>query len=378
MIKHFLSANVFAASFFATMCCVCGGTIESRAVANDLEHVLLFDSGAGEYPRYRIPALVVTPSGILLAVCEGRKDGRGLTGNIDLVCRRSRDHGKTWSPEVVVADDGDNTLGNPCLIRDDQEKKVWLAFTRSLGIDTEEEIVDGTSRESTRVFVINTNDEGESWSKPVDITATAKRSDWTWYGTGPGVGIHMKSGRLVIPSYHAEAKSGVYRSHMVFSDDHGETWTHGTPIGDQCGECHVVETREGDLVLNARTNVGIEQRTISRSHDGGESWLDAEFDERLYDPHCQACVIALPPTEEQASRWLFTHPAGPGRRDLTARLSFDEGKSWPVSRLLHKGDSQYSCTAVLPDGSIGCLYDCWKEGNYRLFYMRFDLTDFRN
>ncbi|MFN0198067.1 MAG: exo-alpha-sialidase [Planctomycetaceae bacterium] len=336
------------------------------------EHTLLFDSGRNGYPRYRIPALAVTPSGTLLAICEGRKDGRGLTGNIDIVSRRSQDGGKTWSPVEIVADDGDDTLGNPCIVQDASTKIVWLAYTRSLGSDTEESITDGTSRERTHVFVTSSHNDGEDWTKPIDITATTKQPDWTWYGTGPGVGIQMKNGRLVIPSYHAEEKTSVYRSHMIYSDDHGQSWKHGQPVGEHCGECHVVETGDGHLVLNSRTNMGKELRTTANSSNGGETWSLARFDERLYDSHCQASLIALPGTKDHPSRWLFTHPAGPGRRKLTARVSFDEGQTWPIARLLREGDSQYSCTAVLPDGSIGCLYDCWNDGNYRLFFVRFD------
>ncbi len=341
------------------------------AIAAELRHQLLFDSGRDGYGRYRIPALVVTPTGSLLAICEGRKDGGGLTGNIDIVLRRSRDGGKSWSPLEVVADDGKNTLGNPCAVVDHSTKTVWLAFTRSLGNDTEPQIVAGTSREQTQVWITKTQNDGKEWTKPVNISSTARQPNWTWYGTGPGVGVQLKNGRLVIPSYHAEEKTGVYRSHMVYSDDHGKTWKHGAAVGEQCGECHVIERQNGELVLNARTNQGRERRTTAVSRDGGISWSKSAFDESLYDPHCQACVIRLPSGANQTPRWLFTHPAGPGRRDLTVRQSLDEGQSWPLSKRLRKGDSQYSCLAKLPSGSIGCLYDCWVNGNYRLFFVRF-------
>ena len=341
------------------------------AIAAELQHQLLFDSGRDGYGRYRIPSLIVTPSGSLLAICEGRMDGGGLTGDIDIVLRRSRDGGKSWSPLEVVADDGGNTLGNPCAVVDRSTKTVWLAFTRSLGKDTEQQIVAGTSRERTQVWITKTQNDGKEWAKPVNISSNARHPTWTWYGTGPGVGVQLKNGRLVIPSYHAEEKTGTYRSHMVYSDDHGKTWKHGAAVGEQCGECHVIERQNGDLVLNARTNRGQERRTTAVSRDGGLSWSKATFVEALYDPHCQACVIRLPGAANETPRWLFAHPAGPGRRDLTVRVSLDEGRSWTHSKRLRKGDSQYSCLAKLPSGSIGCLYDCWVNGNYRLFFVRF-------
>lgn len=339
--------------------------------AEESQHQLLFDSGQDGYKRYRIPSLITAPSGAVLAICEGRKDGGGLLGNIDLVLRRSLDNGQTWQPLQVIADDGGNTLGNPCAVLDEKTKTIWLAFTRSLGSDTEETIVAGTSRERTRVLVTRSTDNGETWSKAVDISATAREPRWTWYGCGPGVGIQLQSGRLVIPSYHAEEKTGIYRSHMIFSDDHGETWQYCAAVGEQCGECHVAERRNGELVLNARTNQGRERRTTAISKDGGKTWSQAGFDENLYDPHCEACLLRLPRMEKQDhSLWLFSHPAGPGRRNLTLRASRDEGQSWREVRQLRSGDSQYSCLSLLPSGEIGCLYDCWVEGNYRVFFTK--------
>lgn len=122
-------------------CCGCSSSLYNSA------HVAWRRSS-----RPGIPSLIVAPSGTVLAICEGRKDGGGLTGIIDIVMRRSHDGGKSWSPLEVVADDGANTLGNPCALLDQSTKTVWLAFTRSLGQDTEEQIVAGTSRERTRVL----------------------------------------------------------------------------------------------------------------------------------------------------------------------------------------------------------------------------------
>lgn len=340
--------------------------------AAEPEHRLLFDSGRDGYGRYRIPSLVVAPGGTVLAICEGRKNGRGLTGDIDLIVRSSQDSGKTWSSLRVLADDGDNTLGNPCALVDATTKEVWVGLTRSLGSDTEEQIVAGTSQERTRVLVTKSSDDGATWSPPVDISSTARKANWTWYGTGPGIGIQMKRGRLVMPSYHAEVKTGVYCSHMVYSDDHGKSWKLGETVGKQCSECQVVERSNGDLILDARTIEGRDRRTTARSTDGGATWTDVRFHDDLYDSNCQACLMKLPATDKDLPPWLFTHPAGPGRRNLTVRLSRDEGRSWPSARKLRDGDSQYTSVAKLPDGSLGCLYDCWADGNYRLFFVRFD------
>jgi len=335
---------------------------------------LLFDSGKEGYKRYRIPALLTTPGGTVLAFCEGRKGGGGLTGDIDIVVKRSEDSGKTWSPLQVVADDGPHTLGNPCPVVDQKAGTIWLALTRSHGGDTEEQITAGTSRETTRVWITFSKDDGKTWAPPRDISTSARKSTWTWYGTGPGVGIQLKSGRLVIPSYHAEAGTRTYRSHMIYSDDHGKTWKLGADVGEMVSECQVAERSDGSLVLSTRTMKGKERRTIALSKDGGQTWSATSQDDSLYDPACQAMLFRL--TEagpKRTSRWLYSHPAGPKRRDLTVRLSYDEGRTWPIAKLLRAADSQYSCLALLPDQCIGCLYDCWVDGNYRLFFTRFSL-----
>lgn len=335
---------------------------------------LLFDSGREGYRRYRIPALLTTPRGIVLAFCEGRKDGGGLTGDIDIVLKRSTDGGKTWQPLEVVAYGGPHTLGNPCPVVDGSDGTIWLALTRSHGSDTEAAIVAGQGRETTRVLLTSSRDDGKTWDPPRDLTAAAKAPDWTWYGTGPGLGVQLHSGRLVVPCYHAEAGTKTYRSHVITSDDHGRTWQRGAAVGEHCTECQVAERLDGTLVLSARTLQGQPERTTAVSRDGGRTWSEPVRDPNLYDPSCQAALYRLPAGAKDPPRWLYCHPAGPdGRRNLTVRLSTDEGRSWPVGRRLRVGDSQYSCLARLPDGHVGCLYDCWVDGNYRLFFVRFEL-----
>ena len=129
----------------------------------------LFVSGETGYGRYRIPAVYVTPKQTVLAFCEGRVQATGLTGNIDIVLRRSTDGGQTWAPLQVVADDGPNTLGNPCPVVDRSTGIIWLLLSRSLGEDTEDEIAAGTSKERTQVWVTKSSDEGVTWAKPVTI-----------------------------------------------------------------------------------------------------------------------------------------------------------------------------------------------------------------
>lgn len=342
-------------------------------------HDLLFDSGKEGYLRYRIPALIVTPKGDLLAFSEGRKDGGGLTGNIDLVLKRSSDNGKTWGRLETVVDDGADTIGNPSAVVDNSTGTVWLAYTRSRSEDTEQEIVAGTSRERTSVFITCSADNGRTWQPPREITGDVKRAEWTWYGVGPGTGIQLSGGRLLVPGYHVHQDDRVYRSHVIYSDDHGRTWNLGGTVGDNTSECHVVECADGDLFLDARTVLGAELRSTSVSRNRGVTWSKPQFDERRFDPHCQGCLYRLPSASgatngDAKPRWLFSNPTGPGRSNLTIRVSDDEGKTWPIAKLLHEGDSQYSSLSRLPDGTIGCLYESWQRGNYRIYFSRFSLA----
>ena len=334
------------------------------------KHLRLFESGKEGYPRYRIPSLVVMKSGALLAVCEGRTDGGGLTGNVDLVCKRSKDNGKTWSALARVADLGRDTVGNQAVLVDAATGVVWIAHTVSPGGETEAAITRGETRRSTRVYVTHSRDEGKTWSQPRDITAAVKRPDWTWYGCGPGVGLQLKSGRLYFPCYHAEGEQGqTYRSHAIFSDDHGKTWQLGGSAGRLNGESQALQRRNGTIYLNARTSgKGPQAKSIVVSRDGGRTWAAKKLDRKLYDPPCQASLLKLPSADGRP-RWLYCHPAGPGRCQLTLCLSHDEGRTWDAGILrLRAGDSQYSSLALLPNGRVGVFYDCWEDNNYQLHF----------
>lgn len=348
----------------------------STTWAAEPEQQLLFNSGRDGYPRFRIPSLIVTPQKEVLAICEGRADGGGLTGNIDIVLRRSSDNGQTWGPIEVIADDGPHTLGNPCPVIDRSTGVIWMGLSRSHGQDTEAQITAGTSRETTRALITSSNDGGKTWSALRDITTAAKSDEWTWFGTGPGVGVQLKSGRLVIPSYHAVKGSPVYRSHMLLSDDHGQTWRRGAPAGEFVGECQIAERDDGTLVMSTRTMKGSDRRTIMTSTDGGLTWSQPSLDRALFDPGCQAMLYRVPDASVvsmTASLWLFSHPTGPKRHNLSVHVSRDEGRSWPHVRRIRTGDGQYSCLAQLPDGSMGCLLDAWVDGNYRVYFTKFSL-----
>jgi len=336
--------------------------------------VTVWSVGEEGVHTYRIPALVVTPDSDLLAFAEARHGGPGDAGDIDLVSRRSRDGGRTWSASELVWDDGANTCGNPCPVVDRTSGRIVLLATHNRGEDSESEIVAGTAQGSRTVWMLTSRD-GRSWSSPRELTAELKAPDWTWYATGPGAGIQLQrgphAGRLVVPCDHIEGESRRYLSHVVWSDDHGETWALGgsTPA-DQVNECEVAELEDGALLLNMRNyDRTVRTRQQARSDDGGASWRDQHHVPELIEPICQASLRRLRwSTASAPGVLLFSNPASTvAREHLTLRASFDDGRTWPWSAPLERGEAAYSCLAVLPDGAVVCLYEA---GGYRRIVAR--------
>jgi sialidase-1 len=338
----------------------------------------LWTSGEGGFHTYRIPSLVVAGSGALLAFCEGRRNSRLDMGDIALLERCSTDGGRTWGEPRVVWDDPGNTCGNPCPVVDGATGTVWLLATWNLGGDGERAIIDGTSRDTRRVFVTRSDDQGASWSGPVEITDDVKPPGWTWYATGPGAGIQLRhgcrAGRLVIPCDHVEAGTRRGYSHVLVSDDHGAHWCPGgrTPR-DGVNECEVAELPGGELILNMR-NADRSRRTrmVSISTDAGETWSPPRDDPELVEPVCQASLRAA--SWQGRDILAFSNPAHAERREnLTLRLSLDGGRTWPHRRTLHAGPAAYSCLAAPPGGDLAIVYEAGRESPYEaIVFARFE------
>lgn len=332
----------------------------------------VYTSGKEGYHTFRIPSLLVTKKGTLLAFCEGRKDNRRDHGDIDLIIKRSEDNGKTWSKLSIVYEEGGAkkvTIGNPCPVVDQSTGIIWMPFTR----------------DNDDVLMTHSKDDGKSWSKPVNITADVKKKDWTWYATGPGVGIQLTQGRhqgrLLIPCDHRELLEGkqVTHSHCFYSDDHGKTWKLGETVAPYTNECQAVELSDGRVMINmrnywSRTGKRPERggkRAIAISKDGGHSWGKLSFDQTLIEPVCQASIERY-----SAKKILFSNPASTSKRhQLTVRLSTDSGQTWPKSRVIYAAPAAYSCLAVLPDQTICCLFERGTKSAYeQISLARFDLT----
>ncbi len=332
----------------------------------------VFIGGQDGYDTYRIPAIVKSSKGTLLAFCEGRKNGRSDSGDIDLILRRSQDGGKTWSKIITVWDDGHNTCGNPSPVVDSQTGRIHLLMTWNKGEDNEQEIRENKGIGTRRVFVTFSDDDGQSWAKPVDITASAKKPEWTWYATGPCHSIQIGSGRIIVPCNHGNIVNGRSTgttSHLIFSDDHGKSWHIGAvaPVGN---ESTVAELRNGEILLNMRKNKKGEWQAYTgrlgiKSSDGGESFGEPFVMEDLVEPICNASMINYAPGGRKTSKILFSNPADSARRiNLTLKLSKNGGRTWRKVFTLTEGPAAYSDLCVMPDGSVIVLYESGKESPY--------------
>jgi sialidase-1 len=349
----------------------------------------VFVSGEDGYHTYRIPAVVKAKTGALLAFCEGRKSAGGDSGNIDILLKRSTDGGRTWGAMQTVWDDADNTCGNPCPVLDESTGTLWLLLTHNLGTDHEREIAARTSKGTRTVWVASSTDHGATWTKPVEITSTTKDPSWTWYATGPGVGIQIKqgehAGRLVIPCDHnyddpddATKKKQISGSHAIYSDDHGKTWKLSATIRPNMNECQVVELFDGrgTLLMDMRSKSGRNLRMESTSKDGGATWT-APFDSSgLIEPVCQASIVRHEAAKAgERGLLVFSNPAAKTRVQLTVKASADDAKTWREVAVLHPGPSAYSSLVSLDAGTVGCFYENGEKKPYeRITFARVALS----
>ncbi len=352
-----------------------------------LEKVDLFEAGKDGYALYRIPGIVATPKGTLLAYCEARKHSGSDWDAIDILLRRSTDGGKTWLPRQNVAAVEGKVEKNPAALKQKLGKPEDMTLNNPVAVV---ERKSGTVHflfcaEYNRCFHMGSADEGKTFSKPVEITGTFEkyRDEYPWqaFATGPAHGIELKNGRLVVAVWLSKGTGGnAHRPSVmstIYSDDHGKTWQRGDIVANETepltnpNETVIAQLADGRVMLNIRSESRQHRRAVAFSDDGATKWTKPVFDDKLLEPICMASLCRL--SEKPASdrnRLLFANPnnleradgkAAPGvgrdRKNLTVKLSYDEGKTWEVSRVLEEGFSGYSDLAVGPDGMIYCFYE---------------------
>lgn len=334
----------------------------------------LFTAGVGGYKLYRIPGLVVTTRGTILAYCEARKSDKGDWGTIDIQLRRSTDGGATWSEPVTISDVQGPKTKNPVAL----DKK--LATTDEVTYNNPVLIVDRQTGavhllyclEYMRCFCARSEDDGQTFSKPVEITAAfdafRPEYDWKVLATGPSHAIQLKTGRLVVPVWLSLGTGGhAHRPSVtstIYSDDHGATWHRGeiaVPNTDKWvnpNETIIAELADGRVMLNTRSESKDHRRLVTTSPDGAKGWSEPKFHPELLEPVCMASIVRLTGKDSDKTRLLFANPATTdSRKKITVRLSYDEGETWPLTRMVEEGYSGYSDLAVLPDGRILLIYE---------------------
>ena len=310
----------------------------------------VFQSGTEGYHTFRIPAIIRTPNR-LLAFCEGRLAGGGDSGEIDLVLKHSLDGGTTWSPLSVVARDPGFTCGNPAPVYEAQSGQVVLLWTKNPASAKESRILTGDDPPRT-VWVTRSGDEGGTWSAPEEISATASRTEWRWYATGPCHGIQLQSGRLLVPANHSLSPDHAdWRSHVLYSDDRGGTWAIGGIHQGFTNESAVTELADGRVYQNMRSYTGEKRRRVSYSGDGGLTWSEDKTDPALIEPVCQGSVLSA------GAGLLFANPASEKREKMTVRWSGDDGATWASALELHAGPSAYSDLVLLNESTAACVYE---------------------
>jgi sialidase-1 len=347
----------------------------------------LFKSRTDGYELYRIPGIVVTKKGSLLAYAEARKSTRGDWGPIDIVLRRSTDRGATWSPMKIIANVEGPKTKNPVALAQNLANPSDVTYNNPVAIS------DGKSGavhfvfclEYMRAFYMRSDDDGQTFSKPVEITAAfdAFRPEYAWkvLATGPGHGIQLKDGRLLIPIWLSTGTGGhAHRPSVtstIVSGDNGKTWKRGaiavpdTPEFVFPNETTAAQLSDGRVMLNVRTETKSHRRTIVTSPDGSSNWSTPRFDQALVEPICFGTLISL-----GGKRLAFANPdnlektgaaAEPGknrdRKNLTVQFSNDDGATWKQKLVIEPGWSGYSDLAFAgPKSKDKTIYLFYEHG----------------
>jgi sialidase-1 len=394
---HKRGGPAFAAGVTALLAAVTAGATPAQAAPRGCQVSVPYTAGTEGYSAFRIPAVITTRSGDLLAFAEGRSDGLGDAGNIDTVVKRSTDGGCTWQPLRVVLDSGPNTSGNPAPVVT-ASGRIVLLTTYNAGTATETQILRGQvpPEDGRRVFTQYSDDDGVTWSAPREITATAKLPNWRWYATGPGHATRLTHGphrgRLVVPANHSVAppagsadlgsEAKYYGGHDLYSDDDGRTWHIGYVDDNPDGQVNVNETTatelpDGRVYFNTRDQNGTADgnRADAYSLDGGRT-LRRPFQPQpaLAGPVVEGSVLQV---RGAGAPLLYSGPADPADRAvMTLRASRDGGVTWRSALTVSQLPASYSDLVQIDARTVGLLYETGNAGaNETITFRRIDLRD---
>lgn len=332
---------------------------------------------------YRIPGLATTNNGTLIAVYDIRRNsGTDLQEDIDIGMNRSLDGGKTWESMKIIMDmdewgglpNEENGIGDPAVLVDRGTNTIWVAAVWAHGHPGKRNwwaSKQGMSpKETSQFMLVKSEDDGLTWSEEINITRQIKDPSWHLLLEGPGKGITLKDGTLVFPAQYKD-ENEMPHSTIIWSKDHGKSWTIGTGAKENTTEAQVIERNDGTLMLNMRDNRnGADQsetngRSVYISENAGKSWTKHATSRTnvLQEPTCMASLIKEDFTVngKLQSLVLFSNPnTKKGRHHLSVKVSFDDGESWDLDKtlLLDAGPGRgYSCMTKVDDNTVGILYE---------------------
>jgi len=329
----------------------CGQKEKSQTTNDKIEFVDLFNTSMNpDVSCYRIPAIVTAPNGDLISAIDERVPSCGdlkWSSDINIVIRRSSDNGVTWSEiEKIVDFPLGKSASDPSMIVDAVTKEIFL-FYNFMDLENEKDIY--------YLHVTKSSDNGLTWSTPEDITSQISKPKWhkDFKFITSGRGIQTKSGKLL--HCMVNLNSGM---HLFGSDNHGKSWYFiDTPISP-ADESKVIELEDGSWMINSRANKK-GMRYVHVSTDEGKTW-ETRPEPTLIDPGCNASIIRFTSISEgyKKNRLLFSNAKmEKGRKNMTVRISYDEGNTWSEGKTIYAGSSAYSSLTKCKNGDIGLFFE---------------------
>jgi len=319
---------------------------------------VLYNPGDFGSANYRIPAVITARDGSIVAVTDRRKNNEGdLPQDIDIICNRSTDGGRTWGETFTIAQGTgyNHGFGDCALAWDNDTNGLIAVFVGGQGL------WNSTPSNPIRSYMSKSYDNGQTWSEPTDITdfifgsncVVPAHRNWRASFFGSGNGLRTSTGRIIFVAAIRETTAQSLNNYAVYSDDNGETWHVSGRASVGGDEAKVTELADGRILMSIR-HAG--KRWYNISEDGGETWMSStsEWDD-LIGPACNGDIIRYTSVNQghAKNRLLHSLPQGNERSHVTVYVSYDEGETWPVSKCIVPYYSAYSSLCVLPDGTIG-------------------------